>query len=104
MSRLKKGDTVLVLMGKDSGKKAKVIKVSNKTGKITVEGVNVVKKHQKPSRNFQGGIIEKPMPLFASKLMLVCPRCHEPSRVGSKMSGDKRVRVCGKCEEIIDKV
>ena len=68
---LRKGDTVLVLSGKNKGKKAKIIAVSQKSGKITVEGVNVVKKHQRPTRNFQGGIIEKPLPIFASKVMLV---------------------------------
>lgn len=104
MPRIKKGDTVMVLTGKNNGKKAKVIEVITKTGKLIVEGVNVAKKHQKPTRNFQGGIIEKPLPLFASKVMLVCPRCSEPTRVGVKESGDKRVRVCRKCEEIIDKV
>ncbi|OGB90571.1 50S ribosomal protein L24 [candidate division WOR-1 bacterium RIFCSPHIGHO2_01_FULL_53_15] len=100
---LRKGDTVLVLSGKNKGKKAKIIAVSQKSGKITVEGVNVVKKHQRPTRNFQGGIIEKPLPIFASKVMLVCPRCGEPTRIGTKVSGDKRVRVCGQCEEIMDK-
>jgi large subunit ribosomal protein L24 len=89
--RIKKGDTVLVLSGKNKDKKAKVLSVSTK-------------KHQKPTRNFQGGIIEKSLPLFASKVMLVCPRCSAPTRVGIKMSGDKRVRVCKKCSEIVDKV
>ena len=102
--RIKKGDTVLVLSGKNKDKKAKVLSVSTDTGKIVVEGVNVVKKHQKPTRSFQGGIIEKPLPLFASKVMLVCPRCSRPTRIGVKMSGDKRVRVCKKCSEIVDKV
>jgi large subunit ribosomal protein L24 len=102
--RIKKGDTVLVLSGKNMDKKAKVLSVSTDTGKIVVEGVNVVKKHQKPTRNFQGGIIEKPLPLFASKVMLVCPRCSQPTRIGVKMSGEGRVRVCKKCSEIVDKV
>ena len=100
---IKKGDTVIVLSGKNKDKKAKVIEVITKTGKLIVEGVNVVKKHQKPTRNFQGGIIEKPLPLFASKVMLVCPRCSQPTRIGVKLSGEGRVRVCKKCSEIIDK-
>src|SRR3989338_4964707 len=99
---LRKGDTVLVLSGKNKGKKAKILSVSNKSGKITVEGVNVVKKHQRPTRNFQGGIIEKVLPIFASKAMLVCPRCSEPTRIGIKLSGDKRARVCKRCAEIMD--
>ncbi len=97
---IKKGDTVLVLSGKNNGKKAKVVEVKTKTGKLIVEGVNVAKRHQRPTRNFQGGIIEKPLPLYASKVMLVCPRCSEPTRVGRKDG----VRVCKKCAEIIDKV
>ena len=100
---IKKGDTVIVLSGKNKDKKAKVTSVVTKTGKLIVEGVNVVKKHQKPTRNFQGGIIEKPLPLFASKVMLVCPRCSQPTRIGVKLSGEARVRVCKKCSEIIDK-
>lgn len=102
--RLKKGDTVMVLSGKDKGKKGKVLNVFLEEGKLTVERVNVVKKHQRPTRNFQGGIIEKPLPLFASKVMLVCPRCSQPTRVASKVVEDKRRRMCKECEEIIDKV
>ena len=102
--RIKKGDTVIVLSGKNKGKKGKVIRVLVESGRVVVEGVNVAKKHQRPSRNFQGGIIEKPLPLPASKVMLVCPRCGEPHRVGIKPSGKKRVRVCRGCAEIIDKV
>lgn len=94
---LKKGDTVILLQGKDKGKKGKIIRVADE--KIIVEGINVAKRHQKPSRNFQGGIIEKPIRFFASKAMLVCPRCSEPTRVARKDG----VRVCKACSEIIDK-
>jgi len=102
--KIKKGDTVLVLSGRDRGKKGKILEVDPGKNKIVVERVNIAKKHQKPTRNFQGGIIEKPLPLVASKVMLVCPRCSEPTRVGSKLVNDRQVRVCRKCEEIIDKV
>ncbi|MDD4179092.1 MAG: 50S ribosomal protein L24 [Candidatus Margulisbacteria bacterium] len=102
--KLKKGDLVITLSGKDKGKKGKIIAVFPDKDKVTVEAVNVAKKHQKPSRNFQGGIIEKPLPLFASKVKLVCPRCSEPTRIGSKIVGEKKVRVCQECSEIIDKV
>lgn len=101
---IKKGDTVIVLSGKNKGKKGKVINVFPQEAKIVIEGVNVAKKHQRPTRNFQGGIIERPMPIFASKTMLVCPRCSEPTRPQLKLVGDKRVRVCRSCEEMIDKV
>lgn len=98
--KIKKGDTVMVLSGKNKGKKGKVIRAVPEAGKVVVEGVNVAKKHQRPTRNFPGGIIEKPLPIFISKVMLVCPRCSQPTRVRMK----NRVRVCGECEEIIDKV
>jgi len=101
---IRKGDTVVALSGKDKGKKGKVIRVSNKTGKIVVEGVNVAKRHQRPGRNFPGGIIDKTLPIIRSKVMLVCPRCSKPTRVGRKAVQDKNVRICKKCGEIIDKV
>jgi large subunit ribosomal protein L24 len=101
---IKKGDTVLVLAGKNKGKKGKVIRVFPERGKVTVEGVNIAKRHQKPSRNFQGGIIEKAMPLQVSNVMLVCPRCSEPTRIGYKRTSEKKVRVCQSCNEIVDKV
>lgn len=102
--RLKKGDTVIVLSGKDKGKKGKILNVFPEEGKVVVERVNVVKKHQRPTRNFQGGIIEKPLSFFASKVMLVCPRCNQPTRVTINIIQDKRTRTCRECEEIIDKV
>lgn len=104
MKRLKKGDTVIVLSGKDKGKKGKILKVLPDKGKVTVERVNVAKKHQRPTRNFQGGIIEKPLPVYAAKVMLVCPRCNEPARVGGQIVEDRHRRVCKNCEEIIDRV
>jgi len=101
---IKKGDTVIVLAGKDKGKKGKVIRVIPDKGKLVVEGINVAKKHQRPTRNFPGGIVDKALPLFVSKVMLVCPRCSRPARMGSKRVQDRNVRVCRKCDEIIDKV
>ncbi|MCU0640586.1 MAG: 50S ribosomal protein L24 [Candidatus Margulisbacteria bacterium] len=101
---IKKGDTVVVLAGKNKGKKGKVIRVFPERGKVTVEGVNIAKRHQRPSRNFQGGIIEKPMPLQVSNVMLVCPRCSEPTRIAYKATSEKKARVCQSCNEIMDKV
>lgn len=96
---IKKGDTVIVLSGKDRGKKGKILRVISKTGKIIVEGVNVVKKHQKPTQKFQGGIIEKPSAIPFGKVQVVCPRCSKKARIGRKDG----VRVCKKCGEGIDK-
>lgn len=99
------GDVVLVLKGKDRGKRGKVLRVIPKEGRVVVEGVNVVKRHTKPSRKvMQGGIIEKEAPISSSKVMLICPRCQEPSRMGKRRLGIKElVRVCKKCGEVIDK-
>jgi large subunit ribosomal protein L24 len=102
--RIKKGDTVIVISGKDKGKKGKVLEVFPDKETLIVERANVAKRHLKPTRDFQGGIIEKALPLKASKVMLVCPRCSEPARVKKQKKGDSLARVCGRCEEIVDKV
>lgn len=95
--KIKKGDTVIVLSGRDKGKKGKVIEALPREGKVIVERVNVVKKHQRPTQKFQGGIIEKALPLPSSKVMLVCPRCGEPTRV-------TKTRTCVRCGEGVDHV
>ena len=100
--RIKKGDIVMVLSGKDKDKKGKVLKIDE--GTVVVEKINVAKKHQKPSQKFQGGIIEKPMPVSSSRIMLVCPKCNEPSKIKFTVVEDKKVRVCKSCKEVIDKV
>lgn len=103
LSHFKKGDTVMVISGKDKGVKSKILKVMPSEGKVVVEKVNIVKRHQRPTRNFPGGIIEKPAPLNLSKVMLVCPRCGKPVRVGRMIRKDKtKVRVCKKCKESIE--
>ena len=102
--RIKKDDKVKVLTGKDKGKIGKVLKVAKKTNRIVVENINMVKVHQRPSQeNPQGGIVEKPMPMDVSNLMLMCNSCVKPTRIGIKQLEDgKRVRVCKKCNEQID--
>ena len=102
--KIKKDDTVIVLTGKDKGKKGKVLEVFPKDGKLIIERVNVAKRHQKPGGKFQGGIIEKALPLAISKVMLVCPKCSEPTRVTKKAVEGKQVRACGKCQEVVEKV
>jgi large subunit ribosomal protein L24 len=102
--RIKKDDKVKVLTGKDKGKIGKVLKVVKKTNRIVVENINIVKVHQRPSQaNPQGGIVEKPMPMDVSNLMLMCNSCVKPTRIGIKQLEDgKRVRVCKKCNNQID--
>lgn len=84
--RLKKGDTVMVRLGKDKGKTGKVLAVHPRENKVTVEGVNIVKKHQKPNRTHpQGGIIEITKPIFVSKVGIVDPETKKPTRIGFKV-------------------
>lgn len=101
--KIKKDDKVKVMVGRDAGKEGKVVQVFPKINKILVENINIVKKHLKPTREHQGGIIDKPMPLDWSKVQLVCPRCNKPTRVGFSILKDKKVRTCKKCKENIDK-
>ena len=103
-SFVKKGDKVLVITGKDKGKTADVVEVSLKTGKVLVDGVNVVTKHQKPkSQQDKGGIIKKSAPMDASNVMVVCPECGKATRVAHKELNGKNVRICKKCGATLDK-
>jgi len=103
-SFVKKGDKVLVITGKDKGKTAEALEVSPKTGKVLVDGVNVVTKHQKPkSQQDKGGIIKKSAPIDASNVMVVCPTCGKATRVKHNVIEGKNVRVCGKCSASLDK-
>ncbi len=96
--RIKKGDTVLVICGKYRGKTGKVLKVFRKERKILVEGVNIVKKHQKPKRaGEKGQIIELPSPIDVSNVKLICPSCKKATRVGYKLEKGQKERICKKC-------
>ena len=100
--KIKKGDTVKVIAGKDNGKEGKVLVVDQKNAKVVVEGVNMVTKHMKPSQaNQNGGIVEKEAPIDASNVMLMFKG--QPTRVGFKMDGDKKVRFAKKTGDVIDK-
>ena len=95
---IKKDDKVIVLSGKDKGKQGEVLVAEPKAGKVIVKGVNVATKHQKPQKQGQeGGIIKVETPIYASKVMLVCPKCGKATRVGHKIADGKKVRVCKKC-------
>lgn len=103
---VKTGDTVMVMSGEDKGKTGKVQKAYPSKGKIVVEGVAMVKKHQKPrGQGMQGGIIEQEAAIAACKVMLVCPKCKKPTRVAHKfIEGEKarKVRACKKCGAAFD--
>ena len=95
---IKKNDTVIVLSGKDKGKKGKVLEAMPAAGKLIVEGVNVATCHVKPKQQGEeGGIIRREIPIYACKTMLVCPKCGKATRHAVKLEGDKKVRVCKKC-------
>jgi large subunit ribosomal protein L24 len=97
--KIQKGDEVIVLQGKDKGKKADVVRALPDRQKVILEGVNVAKRHAKPTRaTQQGGVIDKFMPVHISTVALVCKTCDRPTRVGYKVEKDgEKVRVCKKC-------
>ena len=95
---IKKNDKVVVLSGKDKGKEGKVLTAMAAEKKVVVEGVNVATCHVKPRKQGEeGGIVRREIPMYASKVMLVCPKCGKPTRVGAKVEDGKKVRVCKKC-------
>ena len=97
--KLRAGDTVMVIAGKDVGTQAKIARVFPSENRIIVEGVATAKRHQRPTgRTLQGGIIDKDMPIDASNVMIVCPDCG-PTRIGYRFNDDgSKYRVCRKCE------
>jgi len=102
---IKRGDTVYILTGKDKGKEGKVLEVIYKRGLVVVEKVNMVKKAVRPTQQMpQGGIIEIESPIHISNVKLICPKCNAKTRIKRKKINGKSVRVCVKCNEIIDKV
>jgi large subunit ribosomal protein L24 len=102
---VKKGDEVIVVTGKDKGKKGRILAAFPAEGRVLVEGVNIVKRHTKPNMaNPQGGIIEKEAPIHASNVMIVDPKSGEPTRIGKKILADgTKVRYAKKSGEVLDK-
>ena len=100
---VKKDDTVVVLTGKDRGKSGKILKVIPKKQRVIVEGVNLIKKHQKPTQaNPEGGIITKEAPIHISNVLIFCPKCGKGVRTRKKIDGDRKIRVCVKCGNEFD--
>ncbi len=101
---VKKGDKVMVITGKDKGKQGTVLEAYPKKDRVLVEGVNEVKKHAKPSQeNPQGGILTQEAAIHVSNVMPIDPKTGEPTRVGYKVEGDKKVRIAKKSGEALDK-
>lgn len=97
--KIHKGDTILVIAGKDRGRKGKIAKVLPVSNLLVVEGINVRKKHTKPRRaGEKGQIISREVPLPVSNVKLICPKCQKATRVGYATVGTKKVRVCKKCK------
>ena len=97
--KIRKGDRVVVLKGKDVGKQGEVTRVLTEKRRVIVDGINIARRHQKATRaTMQGGIIDKDMPIPVANVALLCPSCGKPTRVGFKIDGDgTKVRVCKKC-------
>ncbi len=95
---IRRDDTVIVISGRDKGTKGKVLSADPKGGKLIVEGVSVAKCHQKARRqDEEGGIIKKETPIYACKVMVVCPKCGKATRVAHKIADGKKTRICKKC-------
>ncbi len=110
MSRLqtpiRRNDTVVVRVGKDRGKRGRVLKIIPDTNRLIVEGVNFIKRHTRPNpqKNVKGGIVQREASIHASNVQLVCPECGATTRIGRKLLNDgRKVRVCRKCEGVVDK-
>ncbi|MDP8230252.1 MAG: 50S ribosomal protein L24 [Candidatus Gorgyraea atricola] len=103
MSKIKKNDTAKIITGKDSGKTGKVLAVFPDKGRALVQGLNLVKKHARRTKeDQQGGIIQKESTIAISNLMVVCQKCNKPTRIGfSILSDGTKVRICKKCKELI---
>ena len=103
---IRRNDNVLVMAGRDRGKRGRVLRVIPAANRVVVEGVNFVKRHTKPnpSKNIKGGIVEHEASLHASNVQLVCPECGAATRIGRQVLDDgRKVRICRKCEGVVDK-
>ena len=103
---IRKNDPVMVIAGKDKGRRGKVLRLVAKQNRALVEGIQIIKRHTKPNpqKNVKGGIVEKEGPVELSNLMVVCPECDKPTRIGYRLLEDgRKVRTCKKCNGEIDK-
>ncbi len=97
--KIKKGDNILIISGKDSGRTAKVLKSFPKEGNILIEGINLKNKHVKPKKQGEKGqVIKTPAPLDVSNVKFICPKCGKATRIGYKIENDRKYRFCKKCQ------
>jgi len=100
--KLKKGDQVLIMKGKDRGKKGKITSVNPERELVVVEGVNIRKKHVRPKKSGEKGqIVEVSVPMASANVKLICPKCSQPARIGRKVTAENKYRVCKKCGQEI---
>jgi len=100
--KIKKNDQVLVISGKDKGRKGKIVRTFRKEGKIVIEGINIKKKHVRPKKQGEKGqIVEIPAPIDASNVKLICNKCKKATRAGYKILDKKKYRICKECDEEI---
>ena len=101
--RIRKGDEVEVIAGKDRGKRGTVQEVHSEDRRVVVAGVNIAKRHRKPNpqRNIKGGIVEQPAPMDVAKVMIVCPHCGKPTRIAHRTEDGDKERYCRRCGEAI---
>ncbi len=99
--KLKKGDKIQIISGKDKGRKGTIEKVISEKNQVLVPGVNVYKKHARPRGQTQGGIIDIVKPLAASKVALICPKCKKLTRIGYRLEKEAKTRICRHCQEAI---
>ena len=100
--KIKKGDKIIVIAGRDRGKIGTVDNVDGKNLKMIVSGINIITKHAKPSRkNPKGGVLKMPTPINISKVMLLCPKCDKPGRVGMVLGKAGKERICKRCKQVI---
>lgn len=102
MQKIKKGDKVIVISGKDKGRSGAVIKVISKTSKVVVENVNLVKRHQKQTQKQEGGIITKEAPIHVSNVAILDPKTNNPTRIGFVLENGKKIRLAKRSGEKID--
>ena len=100
--KVKKGDKVVVITGRDKGKQGEILKVMREDNRVLVQGVNIVKRHQRQAMGVEGGIISKEAPIHVSNVAHIDPKTQKPTRVGYKMDGDKKVRVARRSGESIE--
>ncbi len=103
---IRRNDTVVVMTGKDRGKRGRVLRLLPSKNRLIIEGVNFIKRHTKPNpgKNIKGGVVEREAAIHSSNVQLVCPECGDPARLGHRILEDgRKVRICRKCDGVVDK-